>query len=94
MCRNGDGFFPPVNVVVNPRDIRSMDAFLDRVTQATRMRNAARRVCTPKKGHKIEDLTKLISGETYVAVGQEGFKNLQLVYRNKIINVLSTLFIL
>ncbi|XP_046864523.1 doublecortin domain-containing protein 2-like isoform X2 [Xenia sp. Carnegie-2017] len=77
MCRNGDGFFPPVNVVVNPRDIRSMDAFLDRVTQATRMRNAARKVCTPKKGHKIEDLTKLISGETYVAVGQEAFKCLK-----------------
>ena len=77
MCRNGDGFFPPVNVVVNPRDIRSMDAFLDRVTQATRMGNAARKVCTPNKGHRIEDLTKLISGETYVAVGQEAFKNLQ-----------------
>ena len=54
-----------------------MDAFLDRVTQATRMRNAARKVCTPNKGHRIEDLTKLISGETYVAVGQEAFKNLQ-----------------
>lgn len=77
MCRNGDGFFPPVNVVINPRDIRSMDSFLDRVTQATRMRNAARRVCTPRKGHKIEDLTKLVSGEMYVAVGQEGFKTLQ-----------------
>ncbi|XP_028404295.1 doublecortin domain-containing protein 2-like [Dendronephthya gigantea] len=77
MCRNGDGFFPPVNVVVNPRDIRSMDAFLDRVTQATRMGNAARKVCTPRKGHKIEDLTKLISGETYVAVGREAFKNLE-----------------
>lgn len=77
MCRNGDGFFPPVNVVINPRDIRNMDAFLDRVTEATRMKNAARRVCTPRKGHKIEDLTKLVPGEMYVAVGQEGFKTLQ-----------------
>ena len=79
MCRNGDGFFPPVNVVINPRDIRNMDAFLDRVTQATRMKNAARRVCTPRKGHKIEDLAKLVPGEMYVAVGQEGFKTLQYV---------------
>ena len=54
-----------------------MDAFLDRVTEATRMKNAARRVCTPRKGHKIEDLTKLVPGEMYVAVGQEGFKTLQ-----------------
>ena len=77
MCRNGDGFFPPVNVVINPRDIRNMDAFLDRVTQATRMRNAARKVCTPRRGHRVEDLNKLVSGGLYVAVGQEGFKTME-----------------
>ena len=77
MCRNGDSFFPPVNVVINPRIIRNMDAFLDRVTEVTRMRNAARRVCTPRAGHKVEDLNKLVSGEMYVAVGQEGFKTLE-----------------
>lgn len=79
MYRNGDGFFPPVNVVINPRNIRNMDAFLDRVTQATRMKNAVRRVCTPRRGHKIEDLNKLVPGEMYVAVGQEGFKKLECV---------------
>lgn len=74
--RNGDRNYPGKKLVVNRRQIRSFDAFLDKVTHEVQMKTAARAICTPTEGHKIKELDKIETGGAYVAVGPEHFKKL------------------
>lgn len=74
--RNGDATFPGRKLVVNRRQIRTMDALLDKVTKDTRMMHAARTIKTPTGKHTIKQLDGLESGGCYVAMGAERFKRL------------------
>lgn len=74
--RNGDKNYAGKKLVINRRQIRSFDAFLDKVTDEVKMNTAARGICTPTEGHRIKELDKIQTGGAYVAVGPENFKKL------------------
>lgn len=74
---NGDKFFAGKNFVLNPRQLRSFDAFLNQVTSALKPNfGAVRTIRTPNQGHRVDDLTALESGKSYVASGSEKFVRL------------------
>jgi len=75
--KNGDAFQNGKRLVLNRKEIRSFDAFLDRVTKDTRARVAIRSIRTPSHGHRVSELDKLENGGVYVAVGPERFKKLE-----------------
>lgn len=74
--KNGDTHFPGKKLVVNNRQIRSFDSFLDKVTRTVRNPVAVRSIRTPNHGTQLVNLEKFEDGGIYVAVGQERFKKL------------------
>ncbi|XP_001638318.2 doublecortin domain-containing protein 2 isoform X1 [Nematostella vectensis] len=74
--KNGEPKFPGKKVVVNPRQVRNMDACLDKITREMKLKTAARSLKTPTGGHKIDKLEKIEPGGQYVVCGLEAFKRL------------------
>ena len=74
--RNGDSTYPGKKLVVNRRQIRTMEALLDKVTKDVKLRTAARTIKTPTGRHTVTQLDNIEPGGCYVAVGPEGFKRL------------------
>ncbi|EDO26163.1 predicted protein [Nematostella vectensis] len=75
--KNGEPKFPGKKVVVNPRQVRNMDACLDKITREMKLKTAARSLKTPTGGHKIDKLEKIEPGGQYVVCGLEAFKRLK-----------------
>ena len=68
---NGDNF-KRKRIVVNQREMRSFDSFLN--AAATSFRIPAREIRTPAGRHRIRNLDDLQRDCTYVVLGRERFK--------------------
>jgi len=74
--RNGDSHFSGKKLIVNRKQIRNFDNFLDKVTRDTQAGCAIRSIRTPNHGSRVSELEKIKNGGIYVAVGLERFKQL------------------
>lgn len=69
----------PKTIVVNPRQVRTFDSLLDKVTASLKTPGAVRTIRTPTGRHRISKLDELEDERAYVAVGTEGFKRIEWV---------------
>ncbi|XP_078584523.1 doublecortin domain-containing protein 2-like isoform X14 [Branchiostoma floridae x Branchiostoma japonicum] len=75
--RNGDLYFPGRKFVVNEKQVRNFDSFLNQVTNGLGARfGAVRNIWTPTHGHRVRELEAIDNGKTYVAGGFERFRKM------------------
>ena len=74
--RNGDEKFVGKPFVLNKRQCRTYDSFLNALTNELKAAEAVRRVCTPVGGTQVQSLDGLEHDAAYVAVGIGRFKKL------------------
>ncbi|XP_072175449.1 doublecortin domain-containing protein 2-like isoform X2 [Diadema setosum] len=74
--RNGDVNFQCKRIVVNPRQVKNWDSFIELMTAQIKAKNggAIRRVFTPTGRTKVTALEKIENNHFYVAAGVESFK--------------------
>lgn len=87
---NGDNF-KRKRIVVNQREKRSFDAFLN--AAATSFRIPAREIRTPAGRHRIRNLDDLQRDCTYVVVGREPFKKVGYVSSRSVCRRAINLFV-
>ena len=74
---NNDAFNPGKKMVVSNKT-RTFDHFLDECAEKCQPTfGGVKRLCTPKKGTPIRDLSQLQSDHIYVITGPEAFKKLK-----------------
>lgn len=74
LYRNGDDKFFGKELVINRRQIRTYDSFLNSVTQHIAMPEQVRSIRTPRGRTVISSLDQLEDKNEYVAVGLGKFK--------------------
>lgn len=74
--QNGNSNFLGKTLVINRRNIRTMEALYDQVTTHISAFNAVRRICTPIGGRPVPNLECIQNKSVYVAAGREEFKKL------------------
>ncbi|KAF7669680.1 hypothetical protein LDENG_00142740 [Lucifuga dentata] len=76
--RNGDAFFTGRKVVVNQRQVSTLDSLMTCLTTTIKAPfGAVRNLYTPKQGHRVLHLDHLQHGSPYVAAGTERFRKLE-----------------
>ena len=74
---NGDKYKPAKKFVINTKQTRTFDAFLNNVTVGLKPQfGAVRSIRTPEHGTAVESLDELEPGSSYVATGKERFKKM------------------
>ena len=74
--QNGNSNFLGKTLVINRRNIRTMEALYDQVTTHISAFNAVRRICTPIGGRPVQNLECIQNKSVYVAAGRVEFKKL------------------
>ncbi|KAM9852158.1 uncharacterized protein ACBR49_005276 [Aulostomus maculatus] len=77
MFRNGDPYYEARRIVINQKRVCNFETLLREVTGGIQAPfGAVRNIYTPRRGHKVDCLESLQSGEKYVAAGRERFKRM------------------
>jgi hypothetical protein len=78
LYKNGDKFYTPKRVIINSKQTRTLDAFLDNLTTREKPSfGAIRRLYTPVQGHSVNSLELLENNKFYVFSGAERFVDLK-----------------